>query len=164
MRRRVRRSAQPLGVTMRTPRYIANVSIGVLVLTVLAARILVDLVDSSRGEAFLVTLGQAALGSVLLGAFAWLGTYLGARFSAPYQRSDRLIRVVSLTFIAFGVLLSLPIKTHAIKIDMPSASHASSGVDWSALLLPLGLLGLLVLIPFAVTRGLAIVLAKVAQP
>ncbi len=148
---------------MRTPRSVATVSTGVLVLTVLAARLVVDLVVSSRGEASLVSLGQAALASVLLGAFAWLGTYLGARFSAPYQRSDRLIRVVSLTFIAFGVLLSLPIKTYAIRIDIPTASYESSGVDWSAVLLSLGLLGLLVLIPFAVTRGLAIVLAKVVR-
>jgi len=149
---------------MRTPRYVATVSTGVLVLTVLAARLVVNLVVSSRGEAFLGTLGQAALGSVMCGAFAWLGTYLGARFSTPNQRSDHLIRVLSLTFIAFGVLLSLPIKTHAIRIDIPSASYASSGVDWSAVLLPLGLLGLLVLIPFVVTRGLAIVLAKVVRP
>jgi len=149
---------------MRTPGYIATVCTGVLVLTVLAARLVVGLVVSSRGEASLGTLGQAALEAALLGAFVWLGTYLGARLSAPHQRSDRLIRVVSLTFIAFGVLLSLPIKAHAIRIDLPKASYASSAVDWSAVLLPLGLLGLLVLIPFVVTRGLAIVLAKGVRP
>jgi hypothetical protein len=75
-----------------------------------------------------------------------------------------LIRVVSLTFVVFGALLSLPIKTHAIRIDIPSASYASSGVDWGAVLLPLGLLGLFVLIPFVVTRGLAVILAKVVRP
>lgn len=149
---------------MRTPRYVATVSTSVLAITVLVARVVGDLVVSSHGDAFFGALGQAVLGSALLGIFAWLGTYLGARYSAPYQRSDRLIQVLSLAFIATGVLLSPPIQTHAVRLDMPSASHAPTGVDWSALLLPLGSLVLLVAIPFVVTRVLAIVLVKVERP
>jgi hypothetical protein len=153
-----------LGVTMRTPLYVATVCTSVLAFTVLVASVVGDLIVSSRGDAFLGPLGHAALGSMFLGIFAWLGTYLGARYSAPYQRSDRLIRAVSLAFIAIGVLLSLPIQTHAVRLDMPSASYVSSGVDWGSVLLPLGSLVLLVAIPFVVTRVLAIVLAKVALP
>ena len=149
---------------MRTARYVATVSTVVLAFTVMVASIARELVGSLNSDAVLSAFGEAALGAVFLGALAWLGTYLGARFSTPNERSDRLTRVLSLTFIAVGVLLSLPFQTHALKLDMPSASYARSGVDWSAVLLPLGLLALVVVIPFAITRVLAIALAKVVRP
>lgn len=72
--------------------------------------------------------------------------------------------MLSLTFVVTGVLLSLPVQTHAVRLDMPSASHVPTGVDWSAVLLPLGSLVLLVAISFVVTRVLAIVPVKVVRP
>jgi hypothetical protein len=79
---------------MRTPRYVATVSAGVLAVTLLIASVVRALAGSLHDDAVPSALGEAALGSVFLGASAWLGTYLGARNSAPYQRSDRLIRVL----------------------------------------------------------------------
>ena len=149
---------------MRTPRHVATVCACALAVTVLVASVVRELLGSPRGDAVLDALAEAALGSLFLGTFVWLGTYFGARYSAPYQRSDRLIRVLSLTYIALGVILSLPFQTHAVRLDMPAASYTSSGGGWDAVLLPLGFLALVVVIPFVLTRALAIALVKGVQP
>jgi hypothetical protein len=147
---------------MRTPRYIATVSSVVLGATML----IISVVSSLRGEAVLGHFGVAALESVLLCAFAWPGTYLGAKYSTPHQRSDLFTRVLSLTFLAIGIVMSIPFKTHAVKLDMPSTTHAgsSAGFDWSTVLFAVFPLALVAVIPFVLTRALAIAIAKVSRP
>jgi hypothetical protein len=83
--------------------------------------------------------------------------------SAPDERSDRLVRALSLASVAIGVLLMLPIKTHVVKLDLPTSAPSHANVDWSVLLMPLGLLALLVVVPLVITRILAVTLGKAVR-
>ena len=68
-----------------------------------------------------------ALGFIFAAALVWVGAYLGARITAPKNRTLRLARVLTLLYGIIGVALTLPIKTHAVLVDMPTADGASSG-------------------------------------
>src|SRR5690348_12490806 len=127
-----------------TPGCVATVSTGALTVTVILATIATELIGSPREGAFLDVVVGTALGSALVGALVWVGTYIGARNSPPNQRSDRLVRTLSLIFIGLGLLVSLPIRTHAVRLEMPGAGHTPADVDWSALLMSIGLLVLCV--------------------
>jgi hypothetical protein len=144
---------------MRTPRYVAGIGAGTLIVTLLVTSIVRELVGSWRDDAFL-SLATQAFGCFFLGALVWVGTYLGARYSVASHRNDRLVRVLSLSFIVVGVLLSLPIETHAVKLDMPPAGSAPPDIDVGTVFLPLSLLLLTVIIPFVLTRVLAATVGK----
>jgi hypothetical protein len=93
-------------------------------------------------------------GTLGIGFLAWVGTYFGARFSPPHQRNGRLVWLTAITFGVLGVLLSLPIKTHAVRLDMPSAGDASAS-QFMPLLIPVALIAAVVLVFVVITRALA---------
>lgn len=94
---------------------------------------------------------SAALGISLL---VWVGMYFGARFSPPHQRNGRLVWLAVITFGVLGVLMSLPIKTHAVRLDMPSAGDASAS-QLMPLLIPAAVVAAIVLVSVFITRALA---------
>ena len=89
-----------------------------------------------------------------IGLFVWVGMYFGARFSPPHQRNGRLVWLTVIAFGALGVLLSLPIKTHAVRLDMPSPDDASANL-FMPLLIPVALIAAVVLGSVFITRALA---------
>ena len=70
------------------------------------------------------------------------------------------MQVLTLLYAACGILLSLPIKTHAVKLDMPPSAIGSALDEWGPFLLPIGGTLLLVVIPLIITRVLAAILAR----
>jgi hypothetical protein len=91
-----------------------------------------------------------------IGLLVWVGMYFGARFSPPHQRNGRLVWLTVVAFGVLGVLLSLPIETHAIRLDMPSAGDASA-IQFMPLLIPVALIAAAVLGSAFITRALAAV-------
>jgi len=109
-------------------------------------------VSTSGSLEGLTSAAAEALGVSLL---VWVGIYFGARTSAPQQRSRRLVAISSFVFGFFGVLLSLPIKTHAVMLDMPS-SVGPSGSHYLLMLIPIAVATVVILGPMFITRALAV--------
>lgn len=101
-------------------------------------------------------LASTVAGALGVGLLVWVGMYVGARFSPPHQRNGRLAWLTVITFGVLGVLLSLPIKTHAVKLDMPSAGDASAS-QFMPLLTSVALIAAVVLGSGLITRALAAV-------
>ena len=100
--------------------------------------------------------GFKAAGALGIGLLVWVGVYFGARFAPSHQRNGRLVRLAAITFGVLGLLLSLPIKTHAVRLDMPSAGDASAS-QFLPLLIPVALIAAVVLGSGLITRALAAV-------
>ncbi len=100
---------------MRTPRHIADVSAialaGAAIVTSAATTVI------GRG-AFLFTIASTTLAALSLGALVGCGTYLGARLALPEERTDRLVACLGAIYLPVGIVLALPIPTHAVLIDL----------------------------------------------
>jgi len=100
--------------------------------------------------------GFAGIEAILFGVLVWVGTYIGARLAPAHQRTDRLVRVVVLTYVVVAVLLSLPIETHAVMLDVPKASSgAVLGTMWIGFAFAVGALVAVVVLFIVITRVLA---------
>jgi hypothetical protein len=100
--------------------------------------------------------GFAAAEAIFVGALVWVGTYIGARLAAANQRTDRLVRVLVLTYAAIAILLSLPIETHWVVLDVsPGSSGMVQGTDWSQFVLVFGAPVAVVVLFAVITRVLA---------
>lgn len=66
---------------------------------------------------------------------------------------------LAIAYSALAVLLSLPIETHAVRLDMPSAGDASA-TQLMPLLVPAALIAAAVLVSALMTRALAAVSAE----
>ena len=118
---------------------------------------------SPNGLPVFVVLATAAVAGLVLGGIAWIGTYLGTRLSKPSQRTPRLGRWLSLTYAVLGLLLSLPISTHAVKMDMPPAAstHAAPTLAlFSPLVMTLAIPLIIAVVCLIITRSLAAVLGS----
>ena len=146
---------------MRTPSRVATASAGAMALTMFLAMVVPAVAWSTHSaNSILFFLVEAVLGSLSMAALVWIGAYFGARLSAPHERSDRLIRLLSLTFVVLGIVVSLPIRTHAVVIALPAESGA--GTSFGVLLSPVGILIISIAIPFLLTRALAVALGRTA--
>jgi hypothetical protein len=107
-------------------------------------------------EVFLANLQITAAAAVVAGAFVWLGTFVGVRWSPMRQRTNRLARLLALMYLVCGIALGLPIKTHAVKVDMPQVND-DSGLIISPppKVVAAGVLLLMFVLPVALARGAA---------
>jgi hypothetical protein len=121
----------------------------------LVAGISVSTVTSLRGPSFEV--GPAALGAVefiAVAALVWVGTYVGARMAAAQERTARLARVLASLYAVIGVALAISIKTHAVLVEMNTASSESNNYLTPSVL-SVGTLLAVALIAVVLARGLA---------
>lgn len=146
---------------MRSAGRIAFVGTGALAAAVLAAvvaRIALGGTGPVDGTTSVVT--STAVGALLLGALVWLGTYIGARLAPPAQRTGRLARWLGAIYALVGVALTVPVRTHAIRIDLPISGAQSPDTSLlGPLTIALVSLASLVSLAIAVTRILAATLA-----
>lgn len=101
-------------------------------------------------------LDSTVAGALGIGLLVWVGAYFGACFSPPYRRNERLVWLAIIAFGVLGVLLSLPIRTHAVRLDTPAAGDASAA-QFMPLLVPLALIAAVVLASVFITRALTAV-------
>jgi hypothetical protein len=103
---------------MRTPSHIASLAAIAFAVPILLSQV--------------QTLGvlTALLGGIGAGVLVWAGTYVGARWAAPHQRTVRLAWVLGILFFIIGVALTIPIKTHAVLLDMPPPNGSASPLDF----------------------------------
>lgn len=112
---------------MSTPSRIAVIGSGVLVAATFTTNVLVRFAGQAfRPVSFAELAASAVPGALGIGLLVWIGIYFGARLAAPDRRNGRLMKLVVTTYGVLGVLLSLPIDTHAVRVDMPSAGDASA--------------------------------------
>ena len=146
---------------MRAPSRVATISAGALTFAIFAVSVVSAMVKSTHtSDPAMMFAAYAALEALGMATLAWVGVYIGARLLPPHQRSDRLIRVLSLVFVLLGIVLSLPIRTHAVKLDLPLASGRTTNIDWAALISSLVMLALSIVVPLVLTRAFAAGLGK----
>jgi hypothetical protein len=147
---------------MRTPGRIALFGAVALSFTIFVAPAVWELLGRTdagvwSGAAITATVIQSAL----LGILVWIGTYLAARLVTPHQRSVRLMQALVAIYVVIGFSLTMPINTHAVKLDLPlSANGHFVGEQWIVLVTPLVVALTIVGVSFAVTRGVAAMCAK----
>jgi hypothetical protein len=66
---------------------------------------------------------------------------------------------IQAAYIATTLLLAIPVKTHAVKLDMPMAGSTQQFAVWGSSLAALGMILAIVLVCLAITRILAAALA-----
>lgn len=147
---------------MHTPGHIALVGASAIALAMVAASVSLAVFHPGGAGS---SLGNAVLSAVIeastIGAFVWCGTYLGARIAPPRQRDNRLSLWLAVIYFVAGIALSMPIKTHAVLVDMPVPSeqgpqaHGVGSITLSLIPLIFALL-----LPMALTRILAIMLTR----
>jgi hypothetical protein len=147
---------------MRTAGQVALIGAGALAIAIFIAMVVSEAVRFRGANApYLLGVVVAASGGLLIGALVWVGTYVGARLAAPHQRTGRLVKWLAVIYGAGGVLLSLPVKTHAVKLDMPAGSGGAGHVElWNGWLLPLAIPLLVVIVALLITRVLAAALGE----
>jgi hypothetical protein len=140
---------------MITPSRIAVAGSCAMVVSMVAANGIVQIAGRGSSSASLSEwLASTAAGALGIGLLVWIGMYFGARFAPPHQRNGRLVRLAAIAFAVLGVLLALPIKTHAVRLDMPSAGDASAS-QFLPVLIPVALIAAVVLGAGLITRALA---------
>lgn len=85
------------------------------------------------------------------GALVLLGTYVGARLAPPQQRSAGLIRVLVLLYAMIGVALAVPIKTHAVMVDVRASTSENLIAPGQPIVFGLGT----IMISLILARGFA---------
>jgi hypothetical protein len=145
---------------MIAPARIAMIGSSAMVVAMLATNVIVQIAGpASRSFSFSETIAAAVAEALGVAFFAWVGMYFGARLAPPNQRNGQLVKLVAIAHGVFGTLLTLPIKTHAVMVDMPSASDASA-IQMMPLLIPVALIAGVVLGSLFITR----VLAALSEP
>jgi hypothetical protein len=142
---------------MRTPSGIATFASICLTAIATIEPVINQLLRTSAGH-LLSRFLEALLEAALLGLIVWIGTYIGARMSPVHQRTTRFMHSLAVTYMAIGVVLTIPVKTHAVIVETPQAA-VNANIDVAALLLEVGLPILLVVAPFFVTRIIAAICA-----
>ena len=112
---------------MRTPSRIATLAAAVLAVAIFVAQVVDELRRETLGMS-LPGVRVALFSALLLGILAWVGTYLGARMAGPRRCTPRLALALAAAYAALGIVITVPIRTHAVKLDMPTA-NASSHLD-----------------------------------
>jgi hypothetical protein len=126
-----------------------------MVIAMVATNVLALIIEPGpRPLLFSEWLVSAVPEALVAGLFGWVGMYLGARLAPADRRNGRLVRLVAIAYSALGILFSIPIKTHAVRLDMPSAGDASAS-QFMPLLIPVALIAVLVLGSAFITRVLA---------
>jgi hypothetical protein len=149
-------STSPLGVTMRTPSYIALSAaiagfIATLVshvFTLMHGRLLTSAMISPQ-------VLSALLEGITLTAIIGIGTYLGARWAPPRQRTAGLAQVLGVLYFIIGGLLTFPIKTYAVAVEMPRASGGRLGSATGDFVVFSAAAILAVVIALLIARGIA---------
>jgi hypothetical protein len=118
----------------------------------LASSMVVVLLLRKRSTSSLDDLTAPIVGGLLVG----FGTFIGCRWAPPNQRSTRLAGALGVIYFLLGVVLTVPHKTHAVKMDLPVAGTGSSLIGESVEV-ALGLIAAftLVLFPTLLARGIA---------
>jgi len=157
-----RRLIETLGITMLSPSRISFVAGGSIATSIAISQLVAELVrERPPGAGASWAVETACLGGLFFGALVWLGTYAGAKLARPAQRTRRLAMWLAVGYLAIGILFSLPIKTHAVVIDLPrgGAEPDPSG-GWFPLLWVLGPILIPVVISLILTRALAVMLVR----
>jgi hypothetical protein len=124
------------------------------------AGIVLSAVTGFGGSKFDPTaMALAATGFAFIAALVWLGSYMGARPSAPQHRTARLARALALLCGIFGAALGIPIRTHAVLVDMPAAGSGPSPY-WTPEVVSIAALLASVLISLFLVRILATICAR----
>ena len=150
---------------MRTASHIAFIGAGTLALATFVVTALGGGIRL-RADESVFPLGVVATAATALffGVLVCVGTYLGARSAAFDQRTGRLSKWIAVVYGVGGVLLSLPIKTHAVMFDMPPGSDGAGHVElWRPWFLPLAGPVLIVVAALLTTRALAAALGREAS-
>ena len=116
---------------MRTPSYIAFVAATALSIAVFVPQVFTLPLGPSPPHfpAIFLEISVAFLEAIILGVLIWVGTYIGARWAPPQQRTIRLAQVLGVLYLIIGFAMTLPIKTHALLVDMPPPSASASVLD-----------------------------------
>jgi hypothetical protein len=116
---------------LRTSSHIATIAAVALFVATLVSHAFRLLHGPSLDSA---TMSPGALSAFLEGiipaVLVWVGTYSGARWAAPQQRTARLAQVLGILYFLIGVAISLPIKTHAVLLGMPTASRSTGAPEF----------------------------------
>lgn len=141
----------------------SSTRIYVLAAVALAIPIVVSpVLTRAYGSPFSVpTISFGILAGLIPGALVWVGTYVGARWAASQQRTVRLAQVLAILYFIVGIVLTLPIKTHAVLLEMPAASGSAGPLDFvSPLAFSVGAPLVMVVAPMLLTRGIAILCGR----
>jgi hypothetical protein len=155
-------SPRASGVMTRTPGRIALVGASATALALMTATLGMAVfhlagVEASPGYAVL----SAIIEALTIGALVWCGTYIGARATPIEQRGNGLTVWLASIYFTAGIALSLPIKTHAVLVHFSAPdAHGSPVPVTGSITISLIPLAAVLLLPIAVTRILAMVLAR----
>lgn len=147
---------------MLTSSRIALIAASALALTAILAQAVTLLArpgTSNSPRAYELML-VAVLVGLIVGLLVWIGTYFGARLSKSEQRTYRLAKSLAALYVAIGIVLSLPFKTHAVKLDLPIPGRPAPATDWMPLLVGFSVLLSMVIVPLIVTRIMAAAIAR----
>lgn len=95
-----------------------------------------------------------AIAAILLGILAWPGTYIGARMAGRRSCTSQLTRALVTAYGLIGVIVALPMRTHAVVVNVPTAGSLKL---LTGALAPFAAALLVVLVAFAITAGIATV-------
>lgn len=143
---------------MYTPKHIAFIAAVALAIPIVVS----PLLTHTYGSPFSVpTISFGILAGLIPGALVWVGTYVGARWAASHQRTVRLAQVLAILYFIVGIVLTLPIKTHAVLLEMLPASGSAGPLDFvSPLVFSVGASLVMVVAPMLLTRGIAILCGR----
>jgi hypothetical protein len=147
---------------MRTPSHIAFIAAIAFAIPILASRVLMLMTGPHSSPAQIaVGVLAALLEGIIPGVLVWVGTYVGTRWAAPYQRTVRLAQVLGVLYLVIGVAMSTPIKTHAVLRDMPPPSSSAGPLDFiDPLVASVGAPLIMVVGSLLIARGIATVCGR----
>jgi hypothetical protein len=136
---------------MRTPAAIATFACVALSAAAAAGEIVGDIWSPLAGH-FLNKLPLDLLEAALFGALVWVGTYLGVRRTPVQQRTFSFKIALAAVYFVCGLVMTLPVTSHAVKLDMPQTGGTARIDIVVPLLAAICTLVLFVAIPFVMTR------------
>ncbi len=98
--------------------------------------------------------------AILPGLLVWIGTYAGVRLARPHQLTLRLAWTLAFVYIAIGLVLALPMRTHAVMVAVPKPLVVPDASIWVLRLSSAALSGLLLVMPLALVVGIAMSIAR----
>ncbi|HTC16349.1 MAG TPA: hypothetical protein VK695_11160 [Steroidobacteraceae bacterium] len=144
---------------MRKPSYIALIAAVALFVAVLVEHVFTLMRGPPPNSATISSeVFSALLEGIIPGVLIWVGTYIGARWAAPHQRTVRLAQVLGVSYFIIGLALNVPIKTHAVLLDMPAVSASASPLTLvTPVVASIGAALVMVVVSILLARGLAVI-------